>query len=122
MVDLAMSNVTAPEAPRCFRICLRSQIGHGGPLGDGASEISACSMVEHRGYLPRPGDVVMVVKDRMASAGVSQIVHMIPEAARLALGCLDVQPTGSHARRPAQDSDRKRVMASAMRALQDGAI
>ena len=64
----------------------------------------------------------MVVKDRMASARVSQIVLMPPEDARPALGHVDVQPTGSHARRPATDSDRKRVMDSATRALQVGAI
>ena len=121
MVDLTMSNLTGPEAPHYFRICLRSQIGHAGRLGDGASEISACGAADHRGYPPRPGDVVMVVKDRMASAQVSQIVLMLPEAARPALGRVDVQPTGSHARRPALDSDRKRVVDSATRALEAGA-
>ena len=64
----------------------------------------------------------MVVKDRMASAQVSQIVLMLPEAARPALGRVDVQPTGSHARRPALDSDRKRVVDSATKALEAGAI
>ena len=107
MVDLTMSNFTGFEAPHYFRICLRSEIGFGGPVGDGPSEISACSTAEHRGYLPRSGDVVMVIKDRMASAKVSQIVLMLPEAARPKLGLVDVQLTGTHARKPAPDSDRK---------------
>ena len=121
-VDLTMSNLTGPEAPHYFRVCLRRQLGHGGPLGDAASEINACNMAEHRGYLPRADDVVMIIKDRMASTKVSQIVLMVPEAARPALWSSDVQPTGTHARRPASDSDRKKIRDEAMRALQVGAI
>ena len=105
-----------------FRICLRSQLGFGGPEGDGQSEISACHIAEDRGYQPRPDDVVMVVKDRMASPTVSQIVLMFPEAARPALGLVDMQPTGSHARRPASESDRKKVFDAAKAAWQAGAI
>ena len=122
MVDLTMSNLTGPEAPHYFRICLRSQLGFGGPHGDGQSEISACHIAEDRGYQPRPDDVVMVVKDRMASPKVSQIVLMFPEAARPALGLVDMQPTGSHARRPASESDRKKVFDAATAAWQAGAI
>ena len=64
----------------------------------------------------------MLVKDRMASTKVSQIVLMIPKAARPALWIIDVQPTGSHSRRPASDSDRKKIRDEALRALQVGAI
>ena len=52
----------------------------------------------------------MLVKDRMAaSTTVSQIVLMVPKAARPALWSIDVQPIGSHARRPASESDRKKI-------------
>ena len=95
-----MSNLTGPEAPRYFRVCLRGQLGYPGPHGDLAPEIHACNMVEHRGYLPTAEDVVMLVKDRMASTKVSQIVLMVPKAARPTLWSIDVQPIGSHARRP----------------------
>ena len=122
MVDLTMSNLCGPEAPHYFRICLRSQLGFGGPEGDGQLEISACHRAEDRGYQPRPDDVMMVVKDRMASPKVSQIVLMFPEAARPALGLVDMQPTGSHARRPASESDRKKVVDAAQAARQAGAI
>ena len=64
----------------------------------------------------------MVVKDRMASPTVSQIVLMFPEAARLALGLVDTQPIGSHARRPASESDRKKAFDAARAAWQAGAI
>ena len=74
------------------------------------------------GYLPRSGDVVMVIKDRMASAKVSQIVLMLPEAARPKLGLVDVQPIGSHARRPALESYRKKVFDAATNAWQAGTI
>jgi len=117
-----MSNLIGPEAPHYFRVCLRRQLGHGGPRGNAASEINACNAAEHRGYLPRADDVVMIVKDRMASTKVSQIVLMVPEAARPALWSIDAQPTGTHARRPASDSDRKKIRDGAMRALQVGAI
>ena len=61
-VDLSISCLTGPEAPHYFRICLRRQIGHGGPGGDSTAEINACP-TEDRGYLPSPDDVVMIVKD-----------------------------------------------------------
>ena len=121
-VDLTMSNLTGPEAPHYFRVCLRGQLGYPGPHGDLAPEIHACNMVDHRGYLPRAEDVVMLVKDRMASTKVSQIVLMIPKAARPALWSIDAQPTGNHSRRPASDSDRKKIRDEALRALQVGAI
>ena len=121
-VYLTMSNLTGPEAPHYFRVCLRGQLGYPGPHGNLAPEIHACNMVDHRGYLPRAEDVVMLVKDRMASTKVSQIVLMVPKAARPALWRIDVQPIGSHARRPASDSDRKKIRDEAMRALQAGAI
>ena len=38
-----------------------------------------------QGYLPRAEDVVVIVKDRVASTKVSQIVLMVPKVARPAL-------------------------------------
>ena len=49
MVDLTMSNLCGPEAPHYFRIRLRSQLGFGGPEGDGQSEIIACHIAEDMG-------------------------------------------------------------------------
>ena len=51
----------------------------------------------------------MLVKDRMASQEVSQIVLMVPEAERPNLRSWPLQPTGTHERRPASYTDRKRV-------------
>eukprot|EP00974_Lingulodinium_polyedra_P049447 4751800-Lingulodinium_polyedra.AAC.1 len=61
-----MSNLTGPEAPHYFRICLRRGIGAGGPHGDAVSQTKACNSARHRGYEPKGDDVVMLAKDRMA--------------------------------------------------------
>ena len=37
-------------------------------------------MGQNRGYQPNGNDVVMVVKDHMASLGVSQIILIVPDA------------------------------------------
>ena len=113
-----MTNLTGPQAPHYFRICLRRHIGAGGEgaYGDAASEISACNTADHRGYEPRRDDVAMLVKDRVASQEVSQIVLMVPEADQPNLRSWPLQPTGTHERRPASDTDRKRVRYAALSA------
>ena len=63
----------------------------------------------------------MLVKDRMASQEVSQIVLMVPEAERPNLRSWPLQPTGTHQRRPASDTDRTRVRDAALSALAAGA-
>ena len=64
----------------------------------------------------------MLVKDRMASQEVSQIVLMVPEAERPNLRSWPLQPTGTHERRPASDTDRKRVRDAALSTLTAGTI
>ncbi len=121
-VDLAMSNLTGPEAPHYFRVCLRKHIGTGGPYGDATAETSACASADHRGHEPKGEDVVMLVKDHMASLEVSQIVLMVPEAERPNLRSMPLQPIGTHDRRPASDKDRKKVRDAALNAMAAGAI
>ena len=55
-------------------------------------------------YHPDGHDVVMVVKDRMASLEVSQIILMVPAADLGCLHGLPFQPQGTHLRRPVADS------------------
>ena len=80
-VDLSMSALTGPEAPHYFRNCRRKHLGTMSAHGDAAAEAGASHRADHRGYQPSGDDVVLVVKDRMASTEVSQIIPMLPSAA-----------------------------------------
>ena len=113
-VALAMSALTGLEAPHYFRLCRRKHLGTLTAHGDGTAEAAACHRAEHRGYQPNGDDVVMVVKDRMASLEVSQIILMVPAADLGHLHGLPLQPQGTHLRRPASDHDRKRVHDAAL--------
>ena len=121
-VDLKMSNLTGPEAPHYFRICRRKHVGTDSAHGDGAAEARAEHRADHRGHQPNGDDVVMVVKDRMASLEVSQIILMLPAADLGRIHGLPLQPHGTHPRRPASDADRRKVCDAARAAFQAGAI
>ena len=121
-VDLVMSALTGPEAPHYFRICRRKHVGTASAQGDGAAEAGACHRADHRGYQPNGDDVVMVIKDRMASLEVSQIILMLPAADLGHIHGSPLQPDGTHPRRPASDTDRLKVFAAARAAFQAGAI
>ena len=121
-VDLAMSALTGPEAPHYFRICRRKHVGMESAHTDGTAEARACHRADHRGYQPLGDDVVMVVKDRMASLEVSQIILMLSAADLCRIHGAPVQPQGTHLRRPASDTDRHKVCDAAQAAFQAGAI
>ena len=121
-VDLVMSALTGPEAPHYFRICRRKHVGTDSARGDGAAEAKACHRADHRGYQPNGDDVVMVVKDRMASLEVSQIILMLFVADMGRIHGLPLQPSGTHDRRPASDTDRQKVFDAAQAVYQAGAI
>ena len=124
-VELAMSALTGPDAPHSFRICRRRQVGidfaQTSP-DECAAEIAACHRADHRGFQPNGEDVVMVVKARMASQEVAQIILMVPFADLSRYHRLASQPQGTHSRRPASDADRKKVNDHALAAYQAGAI
>ena len=119
-VGLALSNLTGPEAPHYFRICRRRDVGIGGIEGDGQAE----ARVQHdsRGLPLDLDDVVMVVKDRMASTTVLQIAFLVASTDVQQLQQLPLQPAGKHERRPASDQDRQKVSDAANAAHQAGAI
>ena len=87
MVDLIMSNLTGPAAPHYLRICKRSCIGSG---SDGVQEMRVS--VDDRSFRPNADDVVMVVKDMMASVEVLQIVVMVLAAGLPGIHALPHQP------------------------------
>ena len=120
--NLRMSALTGPAAPHYFRICRRRHVGLGGPAGDASAEQRAEHLADHRGLQPNGDDVVMIVKDRMASAEISQIILMTPAADLPRLRGLPLQPSGIHDRRPATDTDRKKTRDAALAAREAGAI
>ena len=90
--------------------------------GDAAAEAGASHRADHRGYQPAGDDVVLVVKDRMASIEVSQIILMLPAADLGRIHGLPLQPHGTHQQRAASEADRLRVFNAAWAAWQAGAI
>ena len=86
--------------------------------GDAAAEAAASHRADHRGYQPRGDDVVLVVKDRMASVEVSQIILMLPAADLGRIHGLPLQPCGTHQRRAASEADRLSVFHAACAAWQ----
>ena len=121
-VDLSISALTGPEAPHYFRCCRRRHLGTMSAHGDAAAEAAASHRADHRGYQPSGDDVVLVVKDRMASIEVSQIILMLPAADLGRIHGLPLQPHGTHARRAAKEDDRREVFRAACAAYQAGAI
>ena len=121
-VDLSISALTGPEAPHYFRTCRRRHLGTMSAHGDAAAEAGASHRADHRGYQPTGDDVVLVVKDRMASIEVSQIILMLPAADLGRIHGLPLQPHGTHQRRSASDADRRSMCGAAWAAWQAGAI
>ena len=98
-VDLSMSALTGPAAPHYFRTCRRRHLGTMSAHGDAAAEGGASHRADHRGYQPSGDDVVLVVKDRMASTEVSQIILMLPSA--------DLGRQGPHGPPPSEVGTRR---------------
>ena len=110
--NVQMTALTGPEAPHSFSLVKRKNLGFVA-VGDGKAEWT--TIVQAR--LPVKGesnpapdleDVVMVVKDWMASA-VAQIVVVIPASEIPYLRGLPEQPQGLWPRRPMSDKDREEV-------------
>ena len=121
-VDLKLSSSTGPEAPRYVRACRWKPVGTASAQGDRAAEAGACHRAAHRGYQPNGTAVVMVVKDRVASLEVPQIIMMLPAADLGRSHAPPLQPHGTDPRRPASESGRQQVFSAARVALQAGAF
>jgi hypothetical protein len=92
-LDLCLSSLTGPDAPHWFRVCRLRDLG----LAAGETDVPRTSppgMTPHE----NPHDVVMTVKDRMASSKVDQVVRLVP--AETCMGLRIIQPEGTHERRP----------------------
>jgi hypothetical protein len=91
---LRLSGLTGPEAAHWFRICRLKDVG-----AAAASELDV--PVTGSPNLPpaKEDDVVMVVRARMASPSVKQVVRLIPAARCSALSMVQPCPLSMHPRR-----------------------
>ncbi len=108
-LGLSFANLTGPDAPHYFRVCCRADIGANAPLPhDAAQERAHGTGCVGSGWLtPHRDDLVLVVKDRMASLRVAQVVPLVPAALQRRV-LRAPMPTGLHDRRPGgEDMKRK---------------
>jgi len=117
--NLFFSQVTGPEAPHWFRFCALRD------LGEDSSAERAVPLRSLPGLPPEHlDDVVMVVKQRMASTEVLQVVRVFSSADRGRLTLL--QPHGQRPRRPDSGGVKAKVARvarelHAARAIEDAA-
>ena len=91
---LRLSGLTGPEAGHWFRICRLKDVGAA------ASDELHVPVTSALGLPPAKGDdVVMVVRGRMASPSVQQVVRLIPADRCSAMSMVQPDPLRMHARR-----------------------
>jgi hypothetical protein len=117
--ELSMSNLIGPEAPHWFRICHRKHLGM---ASDGHRELDVVCSSWDGAPAPDGQDVVMTVKDRMASPIVSQVLLLIPAQDVPDVRRATPQPQGKHDRRLGQDDVKGKVVRAAQHAFANGTI
>lgn len=118
-----LSNLTGPEAPHYFRICHRRDIGLGSPNCSGNEESKAPRSAWPGAPEPALHDVVMVVKSRISSLKVLQVVTLVPECEVRALRLRTQEPQGVHPRRQQpEEKQRKKIFRVAEVARDRGTI
>lgn len=114
-VGLDLSDLTGPRAPHWFHICKRKDLD--------LHEFDAPQTSWVGAPAPCSDDIVVAVKDRMASLKPHQTALLIPSSelpARLA--AMSIQPTGAHPRRPMKTEDRKLIRDRAAEVYHQGGI
>jgi hypothetical protein len=122
-LELSFSNLTGPDAPHYFRVCLRRDIGSEAiPLPHVANrEMAIGSEAPLTWAVDNPDDIVVVIKERMASLRVSQVIALVPAALRRRmLRC--PQPQGIHSRRPGGDDVKAKCARVANKLLRERVI
>lgn len=100
--NLSLSHMTGPNAPHWFRVCL---LGDVGAAHVSEQDVPVSSPAGMPG--PDPGDVVVVVRSRMASPSVQQVLRMVPASACQQMRF--VQPQGVVARRLGAEDVKTKV-------------
>lgn len=114
-MELACSNLTGPEAPHSFHICLREHLS--------LEELSGATTVTAWPGAPPPhgGDLVVAMKSHMSDRLAFQVALLTPYRKVPSLR-LRVQPRDDHARRPVYQTDRKDLVRKASKCYDTGAI
>jgi len=99
---VSLSHMTGPNAPHWFRICLLKDVGASHPSEQDVPISSPPGMPN-----ADPGDVVMIVRSRMASPSVQQVLRLVPAAAVQRMHMR--QPQGVVARRQGADDVKRKV-------------
>lgn len=100
--SLSLSRMTGPDAPHWFRICELKDVGMAH-----ASEADVPVSSPTGMPTPDPEDVVMVVRARMASPSVQQVLRLIP--AQRCRGMSIVQPADVVPRRQGGEEVKRKV-------------
>jgi hypothetical protein len=98
-LGVSFNNLTGPDAPHYFRLCLRSDVGRDAPLPHNAKDELSRTTEAFSGCSAKPGDVMLVVKARTHSFRISQIICVLPEHMRRRMLRIP-SPRGLHPRRP----------------------
>jgi hypothetical protein len=114
---LCFSQISGPEAPHWFRFCTLRDLG---TSRDGAAETAEPLKSLPGMPAPSPDDVVMVVKDRMASPRVLQVSRVMAANERPHLR--QQQPRGVRPRRAGGEDVKARVARVARELHSTGAI
>jgi hypothetical protein len=107
---LSLSRLTGPDAPHWFHVCRLKDMGE--------TDVPLTSVPGMPP--PLPDDVVMVVKERMASVSAHQVLRLLP--ANACQNLVRVQPRGLHSRRAGGEEVKAKVARVAKDLLAKGVI
>ena len=119
-LPLSFNNLTGPKAPRYFRVAHRYDLGLLSAHGHDAVEETRVPCGEVGDAPPAGEDIVVVVKQRMSSMAVSEVLRVLPAGLRDRLR--DTHPAGSHPRKALSADLRNKVRQRATAAYNAGAI
>ena len=111
-LGMEFNNLTGPDAPHYFRVCLRKDLGELSSTPHNRRE-ELRAKVQELNSTPHEEDIMMVVKARMHHLHVTQVLQLLPNALRRRMFRLD-QPQGLHARRPGGNDVKKDCHKKAM--------
>ena len=116
-VDLqcVCSNLTGPEAPHSFHVCLRQDLG--------SEDFQAEATAWPGAPPPHRGDLVVALRSNMSDRKAFQVALLAPhQLVERMQRCAQVQPKGIHLRRPFSFRDRDKVVRQAQKCYDKHAI
>ena len=121
-IGVYFNNITGPDAPHYLRVCLRSDLGNAMPVPHASKAESAQEPSGAVGDCPpQADDVVLVVKPRMHSLRVSQVIRVFPATLRHRI-FRRPEPEGLHPRREGGEKVKEKVARTARALCDEGVI